>query len=91
MSVELDSGAPPPLAVKCGRIVFCVAGAVLLMEVAGMGGPQLFAVMLPALLASGVGDLIFTGFVHWTQRMPRTLFATIASPVPLPPRTIPSS
>jgi len=30
MSVELDSGAPPPLAVKCGRIVFCVAGAVLL-------------------------------------------------------------
>ncbi|MFD9357012.1 chloride channel protein [Streptomyces sp. NPDC060031] len=43
-----------------------VVGAVLLMEVAGVGGPQLFAVMLPALLASGVGALVFTGFVHWT-------------------------
>lgn len=41
-------------------------GAVLLMEVAGVGGPQLFAVMLPALLASGIGDLVFTGFGHWT-------------------------
>ncbi|WP_369252008.1 chloride channel protein [Streptomyces sp. R41] len=43
-----------------------VVGAVLLMEVAGVGGPQLFAVMLPVLLSSGVGDLVFTGFVHWT-------------------------
>ncbi|WP_405523167.1 chloride channel protein [Streptomyces canus] len=30
-----------------------LVAAVLLMEVAGVGGPQLFAVMLPALLASG--------------------------------------
>ncbi|MCC0099950.1 chloride channel protein [Streptomyces flavotricini] len=41
-------------------------GAVLLMEVVGVGGPQLFAVMLPALLASGIGSLVFTGFGHWT-------------------------
>ncbi|MCB5179045.1 chloride channel protein [Streptomyces antimicrobicus] len=40
--------------------------AVLLMEIAGVGGPQLFAVMLPALLASGIGSLVFSGFGRWT-------------------------
>ncbi|MEU9009112.1 chloride channel protein [Streptomyces sp. NPDC048479] len=40
--------------------------AVLLMEMAGVGGPQLFAVMLPVLLSSGVGSLVFTGFGRWT-------------------------
>ncbi|MET9961743.1 chloride channel protein [Streptomyces sp. NPDC006326] len=40
--------------------------SVLLMEIAGVGGPQLFAVMLPALLSSGVGSLVFTGFGRWT-------------------------
>ncbi|MFI1532989.1 chloride channel protein [Streptomyces anandii] len=43
-----------------------LVGAVILIEVAGIGGPQLFAVMLPALLASGVGSLVFTGFGRWT-------------------------
>ncbi|MFF4535433.1 chloride channel protein [Streptomyces aureus] len=43
-----------------------LVAAVLLMEVAGVGGPQLFAVMLPALLASGVGAIVFTGFGAWT-------------------------
>ncbi|MEU5278247.1 chloride channel protein [Streptomyces asoensis] len=43
-----------------------LVAAVLLMEVAGAGGTQLFAVMLPALLASGVGAIVFTGFGHWT-------------------------
>ncbi|MFD3838009.1 chloride channel protein [Streptomyces sp. NPDC058642] len=40
--------------------------AVLLIEVAGVGGPQLFIVMLPALLSSGVGAVVFTGFGRWT-------------------------
>ncbi|MFJ8662109.1 chloride channel protein [Streptomyces sp. NPDC093795] len=40
--------------------------AVLLLEVAGVGGPQLFVVMLPALLSSGVGAVVFTGFGRWT-------------------------
>ncbi|MFJ3925276.1 chloride channel protein [Streptomyces sp. NPDC090022] len=40
--------------------------AVLLMEVVGVGGPQLFAIMLPALLSSGIGSLVFTGFGRWT-------------------------
>ncbi|MFJ8107225.1 chloride channel protein [Streptomyces sp. NPDC096132] len=60
-----------------------LVGAVLLMEVAGVGGPQLFAVMLPALLASGVGDLIFTGFVHWTGFETGSLDIGLPTPPPL--------
>lgn len=43
-----------------------LVAAVILMEVAGVGGPQLFAVMLPVLLSSGIGAVVFTGFGHWT-------------------------
>lgn len=43
-----------------------VVAAVLLMEASGVGGPQLFAVMLPVLLAGGIGAIVFTGFGHWT-------------------------
>lgn len=60
-----------------------LVGGVLLMEVAGVGGPQLFAVMLPALLASGVGDLIFTGFVHWTGFETGSLDIGLPKPPPL--------
>jgi H+/Cl- antiporter ClcA len=60
-----------------------VVGAVLLMEVAGVGGPQLFAVMLPALLSSGVGDLVFTGFVHWTGLETGSLDIGLPEPPPL--------
>ncbi|MFI0510467.1 chloride channel protein [Streptomyces sp. WSLK1-5] len=60
-----------------------IVGAVLLIEVAGVGGPQLFAVMLPALLASGVGDLIFTGFVNWTGFETGSLDIGLPKPPPL--------
>nr|WP_261992251.1 chloride channel protein [Streptomyces sp. ms191] len=50
-----------------------LVGALLLMEVAGVGGPQLFAVMLPALLSSGIGALVFTGFGRWTGLKPASL------------------
>ncbi|MEU1512091.1 chloride channel protein [Streptomyces sp. NPDC005811] len=60
-----------------------LVGAVLLMEVAGVGGPQLYAVMLPALLASGVGDMIFTGFVHWTGFETGSLDIGLPKPPPL--------
>ncbi|MDA5282939.1 chloride channel protein [Streptomyces sp. NPDC054904] len=43
-----------------------IVAAVLLIEVAGVGGPQLFAVMLPALLSSGIGSVVFTGLGRWT-------------------------
>ncbi|NUS17235.1 MAG: chloride channel protein [Streptomyces sp.] len=43
-----------------------LVAAVMLMEVAGVGGAQLVAVMLPVLLSAGVGAIVFTGFGHWT-------------------------
>ncbi|WP_055586795.1 chloride channel protein [Peterkaempfera griseoplana] len=43
-----------------------LVAAVLMIEVAGIGAPQLYVVLLPSLLASGVGALVFTGFGHWT-------------------------
>src|SRR5215831_19065312 len=38
-----------------------ITGAFLLMEASGLGGPALGLVLLPGLLASGVGALIFIG------------------------------
>jgi H+/Cl- antiporter ClcA len=38
-----------------------IAGAFLLMEASGLGGPMLGVVLLPGLLAAGVGALIFVG------------------------------
>ncbi|MGW2870297.1 chloride channel protein [Kitasatospora sp. NPDC001225] len=43
-----------------------LVAAVMLIEAAGLGGPQLIALILPSLLAGGVGALVFTGFGHWT-------------------------
>ncbi|MEW2631272.1 chloride channel protein [Streptomyces sp. NPDC048389] len=59
-----------------------LVAAVLLIEVAGVGGPQLVAVMLPALLSSGVGSLIFTGLGRWTGLKTGSLGLDIAGPVP---------
>jgi H+/Cl- antiporter ClcA len=41
-------------------------GAFLLMEASGLGGPTLELVLLPGLLAAGVGTLIFVGLDAWT-------------------------
>lgn len=57
-----------------------IAG-VLLIEVVGVGGPQLFAVMLPALLSSGVGALVFTGFGRWTGLKTDSLKLKLPEPV----------
>jgi H+/Cl- antiporter ClcA len=43
-----------------------LTAAFLLMESAGLGGPTLGIVMLPGLLAAGVGALIFVGLNSWT-------------------------
>jgi H+/Cl- antiporter ClcA len=43
-----------------------VIGAVVIIEAAGLGGPTLPLVLLPALLAGGVGSLIFIGMGSWT-------------------------
>ena len=38
-----------------------VVGAVIIIEAAGLGGPTLPVVLLPGLLAAGVGSLVFVG------------------------------
>ncbi|MET9192042.1 chloride channel protein [Streptomyces olivaceus] len=43
-----------------------VTAAVLLVEGAGLAGARLVALLLPCLLASAAGALVFTGFGHWT-------------------------
>ena len=43
-----------------------VTGAFLLMEASGLGGPTLGLVLVPGLLAAGVGSLIFIGLDAWT-------------------------
>ncbi|MGW5471411.1 chloride channel protein [Streptomyces chartreusis] len=59
-----------------------LVGAVILIEVAGVGGPRLFAVMLPALLASGIGSLVFTGFGRWTGLSTGSLSVDLGVPTP---------
>ncbi|MEU0370682.1 chloride channel protein [Streptomyces sp. NPDC006283] len=56
--------------------------AVMVMEVAGVGGSRLFAVMLPALLSSGVGALVFTGFGRWTGLKTSHLSMELGVPFP---------
>lgn len=58
-----------------------IAG-VLLIEVAGVAGPRLFAVMLPSLLCSGVGSVVFTGFGRWTGLDTGSLSLQLPGPVP---------
>lgn len=41
-------------------------GAFLLMEMAGVGGAMLGIVLVPGLLAAGIGALMFTGLGDWT-------------------------
>lgn len=43
-----------------------ILGAFLLMEAAGLGGAALELVLLPGLLAAGIGSLIFVGLNAWT-------------------------
>ncbi len=43
-----------------------LSGAFLLMEASGLGGPTLGLVLVPGLLASGIGALIFVGLDAWT-------------------------
>ncbi|MFK0043584.1 chloride channel protein [Streptomyces sp. NPDC090741] len=73
------AGAAAAVAVIFGSPL---VAAVILIEVAGVGGPQLFAVMLPALLSSGVGALVFTGIGRWTGFDAPTLSVKVGVPVP---------
>ncbi len=57
-----------------------IVGAFLLLEVAGLGGPMLGVVLVPGLLAAGIGTLIFVGLDQITG------FGTFSLALPgLPP------
>jgi H+/Cl- antiporter ClcA len=57
-----------------------IVGAFLLMEAAGLAGPLLGVILLPGLLAAGIGSLIFIGLDHWTG------YGTFALAIPdIPP------
>ena len=43
-----------------------ITGAFLLMEAAGLAGTMMSVVLVPGLLAAGVGALIFVGLDNWT-------------------------
>jgi chloride channel protein, CIC family len=43
-----------------------IVGAFLIMEASGLGGPMLGVVLVPGLLAAGIGTLIFVGLDAWT-------------------------
>jgi chloride channel protein, CIC family len=58
-----------------------VIGAVVILEATGLGGSILPVVLLPGLLAAGIGSLVFIGLGSWSG------FSTAAwslSPFPLP-------
>lgn len=60
-------------------------GAFLLLEASGLGGPMLGVVLVPGLLAAGVGSLIFIGLDSLTG------FGTLSLAVPgLPPTGAPT-
>jgi H+/Cl- antiporter ClcA len=62
-----------------------IVGAFLLMEAGGLGGPMLGVVLLPGLLAAGVGSLIFVGLDKWTG------FGTLSLNIgPIPPFASPT-
>ncbi len=57
-----------------------LVGAFLLMEASGLGGPMLGVVLVPGLLAAGVGALVFVGLDAWTG------FGTFSLAIPnIPP------
>ena len=57
-----------------------IVGAFLLMEAGGLAGPMLGVVLVPGLLAAGLGSLIFVGLDAWTG------FGTFSLAVPnIPP------
>ncbi len=61
-----------------------LTGAFLLMEASGLGGPMLVLVLVPGLLASGIGALIFVGLGRLTGQ------GTFGLSIPhLPPFTRP--
>jgi H+/Cl- antiporter ClcA len=61
-----------------------LTGAFLLMEASGLGGAMMQVVLVPGLLAAGVGSLVFTGLNAWTGLGTFSLAITGLPPVGAP-------
>ena len=59
-----------------------VIGAVIIIEAAGLGGAMLPVILLPGLLAAGIGSLVFIGMGDWSGL---STSAWALTPLPLPP------
>lgn len=59
-------------------------GAFLLMEASGLGGTLLDVLLLPGLLASGIGALVFTGLDSWSGLPSSALAIPGLAPAPQP-------
>jgi len=77
LAIGLLRGDAPPqlssLVAACGTFAALsflfgspVIAAVLLIEVSGLGGSQLRLLLVPGLLASGIGSLVSVGMGSWT-------------------------
>ena len=58
-----------------------VIGAVIIIEAAGLGGAMLPVILLPGLLAAGIGSLVFIGLGDWSGL---STSAWALTPFPLP-------
>jgi H+/Cl- antiporter ClcA len=65
-----------------------VIGAVIILEASGLGGPRLPVVLLPGLIAAGIGSLVFVGMGAWTGL---STSAWALSPFDLPPLSQPTA
>ncbi len=61
-----------------------ITGAFVLMEISGLGGPTMGLVLVPGLLAAGVGSLIFIGLDAWTGLGTFSLAIPGLPPAPAP-------
>jgi H+/Cl- antiporter ClcA len=43
-----------------------IVAAVLVIEATGLGGATLGLILIPGLIAAGIGSLVFIGMAHWT-------------------------
>jgi chloride channel protein, CIC family len=57
-------------------------GAVIIIEAVGLGGAMLPVILLPGLMAAGIGSLVFIGLGSWSGL---STSAWALSPFPLPP------
>jgi H+/Cl- antiporter ClcA len=68
--------APPTMLVVLGAsgafaaisVIFGspIIGAVIIIEASGLGGATLPLILIPGLIAGGIGSLVFIGMTHWT-------------------------